>query len=42
MSSANRYVAATHGEGGEEPSILVSMRPDRWLTVDFAKEYGSL
>jgi len=38
----DRYVAATHGEGGEEPSILVSMRPERWLTVDFAKEYGSL
>jgi nitroimidazol reductase NimA-like FMN-containing flavoprotein (pyridoxamine 5'-phosphate oxidase superfamily) len=37
----DRYVAAAHGEGSEEPSILVRMRPERWLSADFAKAYGS-
>ncbi len=37
----DRYVDSAHGEDSE-PVILVRMRPERWLTADFAKEYGSL
>lgn len=37
----DRYVEATHGSGGGE-SILVRMRPRRWLSVDYAKQYGAL
>lgn len=35
----DRYIDATRGEG--EGSVRVSMRPERWLTVDYAKEFGS-
>jgi PPOX class probable F420-dependent enzyme len=34
----DRYMEAT---AGEEDSILVRMRPERWLTVDYSKEFGS-
>jgi nitroimidazol reductase NimA-like FMN-containing flavoprotein (pyridoxamine 5'-phosphate oxidase superfamily) len=37
----DRYVSAAHDEGSEG-MVLVHMRPERWLTVDYAKEYGSL
>jgi nitroimidazol reductase NimA-like FMN-containing flavoprotein (pyridoxamine 5'-phosphate oxidase superfamily) len=38
----DRYIAATSGDGAERgSSVLVRMRPERWLTVDYAKEYGS-
>ncbi|HTO52141.1 MAG TPA: pyridoxamine 5'-phosphate oxidase family protein [Myxococcota bacterium] len=33
------YLAA--GEAGEE-SIVVRLRPERWLSVDYAKAFGSL
>jgi len=36
----DRYVEATGDtrEGGE--NVLVRMRPERWLTVDYAKQFG--
>jgi PPOX class probable F420-dependent enzyme len=34
----DRYMEAT---AGEEDSILVRMRPERWLTVDYSKEFGA-
>jgi len=36
----DRYVEATGEtrEGGE--SVLVRVRPERWLTVDYAKQFG--
>jgi PPOX class probable F420-dependent enzyme len=33
----DRYMEAT---AGEEDSILVRVRPERWLTVDYSKEFG--
>jgi PPOX class probable F420-dependent enzyme len=34
----DRYLEAT---AGEEDSILVRMRPERWLTVDYSKQFGA-
>jgi hypothetical protein len=36
----DRYVEATSDtrDGGE--NVLVRMRPERWLTVDYAKQFG--
>jgi nitroimidazol reductase NimA-like FMN-containing flavoprotein (pyridoxamine 5'-phosphate oxidase superfamily) len=34
----DRYVEATRGERGE--SIVVRMRPERWLTVDYRKQFA--
>ena len=38
---AHRYVAAVHG-GTDDDSIVVRMLPERWLSADFAKEFGSV
>ena len=37
----DRYVAAVHG-GTDDDSIVVRMLPERWLSADFAKEFGSV
>jgi nitroimidazol reductase NimA-like FMN-containing flavoprotein (pyridoxamine 5'-phosphate oxidase superfamily) len=37
----DRYVAATRADGETGESILVRMRPERWLTVDYAKQFGA-
>ena len=34
----DRYIEATRGDAG---NMLVRMRPERWLTVDYAKAQGS-
>jgi PPOX class probable F420-dependent enzyme len=34
----DQYVAATAAGAGDE--MLVRIRPERWLTVDYRKEYG--
>jgi nitroimidazol reductase NimA-like FMN-containing flavoprotein (pyridoxamine 5'-phosphate oxidase superfamily) len=34
----DRYIDATRGEG--EANVRVRMRPERWLTVDYAKQFG--
>ncbi|HEU4428981.1 MAG TPA: pyridoxamine 5'-phosphate oxidase family protein [Myxococcota bacterium] len=36
------YVAATAQSYEHEPNVLVRIRPERWLTVDYAKVWGSL
>lgn len=42
---AHRYLGAEFGEryleatAGSEESIVVRMRPERWLTVDYAKQF---
>jgi PPOX class probable F420-dependent enzyme len=36
------YVAATAQEYEREPNLLVHIRPERWLTVDYGKVWGSL
>ena len=35
------YLAATAGaESGADANILVVLRPERWLTVDYGKSFG--
>jgi nitroimidazol reductase NimA-like FMN-containing flavoprotein (pyridoxamine 5'-phosphate oxidase superfamily) len=34
----DRYIDATGGAEERSESVLVRMRPERWLTVDYAKE----
>jgi nitroimidazol reductase NimA-like FMN-containing flavoprotein (pyridoxamine 5'-phosphate oxidase superfamily) len=34
----DRYVASTAGE--RDGGIVVRMRPERWLTVDYSKQFG--
>jgi hypothetical protein len=40
VEGGDAYVATTRGEHVD--NVLVRMRPERWLTVDFAKMGGSL
>ena len=37
----DRYIEATSGEAGRGEASLLCMRPERWLTVDYAKQFGS-
>ena len=37
----DRYVEATGAESARSTSVVVRMRPERWLTVDYAKQFGS-
>ena len=34
------YVASTAERRATEPNVLVRIRPERWLTVDYRKAYG--
>jgi nitroimidazol reductase NimA-like FMN-containing flavoprotein (pyridoxamine 5'-phosphate oxidase superfamily) len=34
------YIEATRGDGGGD-NILVKMRPQRWLTTDYAKQFAA-
>jgi PPOX class probable F420-dependent enzyme len=36
------YVQATAGERASGESVLVRIRPERWMTVDYAKQFGSV
>ncbi len=36
----DQYVAATADERSAGGSVVVRMRPERWLTVDYAKQFG--
>jgi nitroimidazol reductase NimA-like FMN-containing flavoprotein (pyridoxamine 5'-phosphate oxidase superfamily) len=38
----DRYIEQTRGEFERVENVLVRMRPERWFTVDYAKEYGTL
>jgi len=37
-----QYVAATAEERNAGASVLVRMRPERWLTVDYKKQFGEV
>lgn len=37
----DRYVEETRDDRERAGSVLVRMRPERWLTVDYTKHYGS-
>jgi len=34
------YIAATESPESREQSVVVRVRPERWLTVDYAKQFG--
>lgn len=36
----DRYVEATAGERAAGGSVVVRVRPERWLTVDYSKQFG--
>lgn len=36
-----QYVAATSDERESRGSVVVRMRPERWLTVDYAKQFAA-
>jgi len=38
----DRYIEATRGAGGEAGSIVVRVDLRRWLSVDYAKQFGEL
>jgi len=35
----DQYIETTGGADGRADNVLVKMRPERWLTVDYAKEF---
>jgi hypothetical protein len=37
----DQYVEETRGDRERGGSVLVRMRPERWLTADYSKQYGS-
>jgi nitroimidazol reductase NimA-like FMN-containing flavoprotein (pyridoxamine 5'-phosphate oxidase superfamily) len=40
MRRGDRYIENTREESERVENVLVRMRPERWLTVDYAKAYG--
>ena len=38
----DRYIEQTRDVHEQAENVLIRMRPERWLTVDFAKEFGAL
>jgi hypothetical protein len=36
----DRYIEATGGSGARGGEIVVRMRPERWLSVDYKKQYS--
>jgi hypothetical protein len=39
-SRGDRYVETTGGEEGHRGSIRITVKPERWLTVDYGKVGG--
>lgn len=37
----DQYIEATGGTAARANNVLVKMRPERWLTVDYAKEFST-
>ena len=37
----DRYIEATGGAEARANNVLVKMRPERWLSVDYAKEFSA-
>jgi nitroimidazol reductase NimA-like FMN-containing flavoprotein (pyridoxamine 5'-phosphate oxidase superfamily) len=38
----DRYIEQTRDAHQRVENVLIRMRPERWLTVDYAKEFGAL
>jgi len=36
----DRYIEATGGAAGRAGNVVVRMRPERWLSVDYGKQFG--
>jgi nitroimidazol reductase NimA-like FMN-containing flavoprotein (pyridoxamine 5'-phosphate oxidase superfamily) len=39
--TGDRYIERTRNESEQDENVLVRMRPERWLTVDYAKQHGT-
>ena len=37
----DKYIEATGGTTARDGNVLVKMRPEHWLTVDYAKEFST-
>ncbi len=37
----DRYIEATGGTAARANNVLVKMRPERWLSVDYSKEFST-
>jgi nitroimidazol reductase NimA-like FMN-containing flavoprotein (pyridoxamine 5'-phosphate oxidase superfamily) len=42
IEMGDRYIEQTRDAHEQAENMLISMRPERWLTVDFAKVFGAL
>jgi nitroimidazol reductase NimA-like FMN-containing flavoprotein (pyridoxamine 5'-phosphate oxidase superfamily) len=38
----DRYIEQTRDASAQAENVLIRMRPERWLTVDYAKAHGTL
>jgi nitroimidazol reductase NimA-like FMN-containing flavoprotein (pyridoxamine 5'-phosphate oxidase superfamily) len=42
IEMGDRYIEQTRDAHEHAENVLIRMRPERWLTVDFAKAFGAL
>ena len=42
VEMGDRYIEQTRDASAQAENVLIRMRPERWLTVDYAKAYGTL
>jgi nitroimidazol reductase NimA-like FMN-containing flavoprotein (pyridoxamine 5'-phosphate oxidase superfamily) len=42
VDMGDRYIEQTRDALARAENVLIRMRPERWLTVDYAKAYGTL
>jgi hypothetical protein len=38
----DRYMEKTRSASEQAENVLIRMRPERWLTVDYTKQFGGL
>jgi len=41
VEMGDRYIEQTRNASAQAENVLIRMRPERWLTVDYAKAYGT-
>ena len=42
LEFGDQYIEATGGAGERGDNVRIRMRPERWLTVDYAKEFSEI
>jgi hypothetical protein len=42
VNMGDRYIEQTQDASAQAENVLIRMHPERWLTVDYAKAYGTL